>query len=838
MNDEGIVGEHREHLVRERRGHAAFARTRRRAYVENRGTLDQLDRYLDDATQTKPLVVTGASGTGKSALLAHWAARVVLDRPDATVITHHVGAGTFGSELSALLRHLMLEITEHFDVGERITDDPTELADQFLSWTPYLRGRTTVVIIDGINQIVRHDSVTALLCWIPDPLTADLRIVLSTIHDAPVAEAAREHGCREIVVEPLDESARREVARRFIGGEGAIPRENRSVAVRIARDRRSANPLFLRTSLEELRYVEPSVGRETSTSRFLEAEDLPTLFERVLERIEGEFGRRLVSTCFRMIDASRNGLSSEELADLAGVQRERVERFLATLDYQLLRRNGLYSFFHEHFRSAVRQRYAATNQSRKGALRRLGSYFRTRPIGDRRADEEPAAWRDAGRLDELAITLAEPALLDYLRRNGRVGDSIGYWRLLGEAGETVEGVYVDHLSGLTPSFLIRYCNSIGDLALDLSDYPAAEGMYRRGLEVCPERSSDAVATIDDGSAPDDRTRECIHLQLGLGIVLRARAMFDEAEETLDRLIGGLDRTDGVSALHGRTLDTLASVHYYRNDFSRALVLHERAHSILRSRNGDDHVDSIEAEMNVLACLQGLRQTGRAEEGYRSLIDRCEQSLGPDHVKLADIYHNYAMLQEDLGNHDRMGEYLERALAIVTRLFGDDHVRVASELVALSVVDRKLGEYERAEERIRRSLAICESRVGVDHPLYATTLGRLAVLCNELGRSEEAEQYQRKVLEIRIARHGDDHSFTHRTRLNVGNALLKQDRLADALPFFRRSALVMCRRFGPENPWSLKWKDRYLSIARSLGETEEAAEIESEWQALLDETSRA
>src|SRR5688572_29735537 len=85
-------------LERERRGHEAFARTRRRAYVENRGVLDRLDRYAavtpGDATagRSLPLVVTGDSGAGKSALLAHWSERYRLDNPDRFIITHYVGA--------------------------------------------------------------------------------------------------------------------------------------------------------------------------------------------------------------------------------------------------------------------------------------------------------------------------------------------------------------------------------------------------------------------------------------------------------------------------------------------------------------------------------------------------------------------------------------------------------------------------------------------------------------------------------------------------------------------------------------------------------------------------
>ncbi len=372
------VESRRLRLERERRGHEAFARTRRRAYVENREVLERLDRYAaggplvetgDDLR--RPLVVTGEPGSGKSALLAHWEARYQNDHPDTIIISHYIGAGTLGADLSGMLRHLMLELSERLDIPEEIAENPEDLPDQFLGWVPWLRGRRVILIIDALNQLRGDLSPNEILSWIPPELGESLRILFSTLEDS-ILEATRELAWNELTVEPLSEKERFEVARRFIGGESRYSGLRTGQIHQVTASRRSSNPLFLRTSLEELRLRNRNPSTDEKSDNYLEADSLQTLFDRILVRIESEFGVRLVSTALRMIHASRNGLSRDELVDLCGVRPERIDRLLAALDYQLILRDDLYTFFHDHLRQAVEVRYVSTLQSRKAAHRRLG----------------------------------------------------------------------------------------------------------------------------------------------------------------------------------------------------------------------------------------------------------------------------------------------------------------------------------------------------------------------------------------------------------------------------------------------------------------------------------
>ena len=56
-----------------------------------------------------PLVVLGESGSGKSALLANWAARYREKHTDAFMIQHYIGATPYSADWASMLRRIMGE---------------------------------------------------------------------------------------------------------------------------------------------------------------------------------------------------------------------------------------------------------------------------------------------------------------------------------------------------------------------------------------------------------------------------------------------------------------------------------------------------------------------------------------------------------------------------------------------------------------------------------------------------------------------------------------------------------------------------------------------------------
>jgi nephrocystin-3 len=81
----------------ERHRHAAYGATRQRIYVGGEKYFKVLDSTMRDR-KFKPVIITGQSGAGKSALLANWAARWSKRHPQDAVITHYLGSGVDSAE--------------------------------------------------------------------------------------------------------------------------------------------------------------------------------------------------------------------------------------------------------------------------------------------------------------------------------------------------------------------------------------------------------------------------------------------------------------------------------------------------------------------------------------------------------------------------------------------------------------------------------------------------------------------------------------------------------------------------------------------------------------------
>src|SRR5207247_1571578 len=108
----------------ERRMHEAFAAARRKAYIADVENISALNRNAESGRV--PLVVTGPSGMGKSALLAYWSKYYKARHPEALIVSHFIGLTGTGSSSKNVLRHLVAAAHEHLNdpsLVARVDDD-------------------------------------------------------------------------------------------------------------------------------------------------------------------------------------------------------------------------------------------------------------------------------------------------------------------------------------------------------------------------------------------------------------------------------------------------------------------------------------------------------------------------------------------------------------------------------------------------------------------------------------------------------------------------------------------------------------------------------------------
>ncbi len=389
----------------ERSRHEAFSISRRRAYIANPVYLKNLNDHAKG--DGPPLTVYAESGSGKSSLFAFWADQFRRKNPGAHVIEHYVGIGATATDHYAVIRHLCMEVKERFGREEEIPSDPKELETAFGQWLGYAEhelaktGEKMVLILDGLNQL----QGTALeLHWIPEVINPSIRLIISSTIEGTLMKL-RARGWSELGMQALSEPEREAVVVRYLAEYRKSL--NTEQITTIASDHKCGHPLFLKTVLEEIRMVGRHEELDQHIDYYLKTTGTEDLFQRVLERMEEDHGVRAVRTILSLIGLSRSGLDERELSEISGVSRLKVTAITAGLDYHLVRKAGLLTFFHDYLRRAVEKRYLMEASVREERYRVLADYFEGGEVTLRRSLELLHALEALGSHERLHGALSD-----------------------------------------------------------------------------------------------------------------------------------------------------------------------------------------------------------------------------------------------------------------------------------------------------------------------------------------------------------------------------------------------------------------------------------------------
>ena len=400
-------------LDREAAEHEAFARSRTGVYVGRDRYFHALDQHA--AGDGPPLVILGESGSGKSALLANWALRYRTANPNDLFLMHFIGATPASADWAAMVRRILGEFNRRLDLRIEIPAQPEELRAAFANALSVAAKRDRVVVVlDALNQLENRDQASGLV-WLPAVVPANMRLIVSSL-PGPALDELRRRAWPELNVEPLDLAERQHlIFQYFKQYTKALSAER---ARRIANAPQSANPLYLRALLEELRIRGEHEKLDWKIEHYLGAANADALYEKILTRYEEDYGRErpeLARDAMSLLWAARRGLSEAELLDLLGSAGQPLPAALwaplyLAAEQSLVSRSGLINFSHNSLRQAVEEKYLAQEAEQRGAHLRLANYFEAREGELRQVEELPWQLAKGKDWDRLANVLAKPSL--------------------------------------------------------------------------------------------------------------------------------------------------------------------------------------------------------------------------------------------------------------------------------------------------------------------------------------------------------------------------------------------------------------------------------------------
>ena len=439
--------EERDPLDVEREMHDLFAADRTRRFIGRADYLNRMRQFCEKPDRGSLLLVTGKPGSGKSSLMARFSEEIQHAHPDWLIIPHFIGASPDSTNLRRSLRRFYAEINRHLELDEVVPEDTRELLNGFSDkLNQAAQANRVLFVIDAVNQMEKADTPQDMT-WLPVNPPENVFWVVSTLAGDALDALMNRQPVR-VEVRGLDAH---EVGRLVDDYLAEVRKAFPSPQIRenFLAKLDSGNPLYIMVALEELRIFgsfEQLAGRID-----LLPDDVPALFQQVLERIENDFAAwpGLVADALSVIACSRQGMTPEEMQTLLAEYaptREPINlpqhppkglfsrvlnffkrhpgpkappipavpdklpdmvwsRLRLSLDAYLFERSGAVDFFHGQLKEAVGARYLSTDAERDRWHQTIADYFE-----NRWAEPYPRA------LDELPHQLAKAKDWDGVER--------------------------------------------------------------------------------------------------------------------------------------------------------------------------------------------------------------------------------------------------------------------------------------------------------------------------------------------------------------------------------------------------------------------------------------
>ena len=822
-------------LAQERLGHEAHARHKLFACIDRPQHQAALRAYVAQTDrQGKGLVVTGYSGSGKTALLAAWARDWAQDHPDDFLFQHYFGASPSSASPDGFVRRLLSELKQRFNLPDEMPVGSDKLREALPHWLAQTTGRGRIVLVlDGLNQVQGTDAERRLN-FLPQFFQPHVKVLASSL-PGPALDALRERGWSEHHL-PLADAAEIDT---MVGEYFRIHARHVDVAGRpldtpLRRQLVAApgckNPLFLRTLLEELRQFGSIEKLPKRVAHYLEADTPPDLFQRVLVRWQEDFDGHdrprapgepgLVRRALTHLWAARQGLSEAEWLDLLGADGEPLPRahwsplFLA-VEPHLNQRSGLFAFGHDFLRQAVAAAFVPAIDAQWAAHLALADYFAAVPITARSCDELPWQLWQAEERDRLRTCLLEIDRFLEIHKRNHV-ELMHYWVWLGE--ERLMGKpYLASFEAWAEN-PGRQNARLGFVANELGYFLNHGALHLEAEPLCRH-----VLAINEALYGPDHSDVAVSLN-NLAQVLKATSRPREAEPLYRRALAITEGSYGPDHPYVATgLNNLAGLLDDTNRRTEAEPLYRRALAIDEAAFGPDHPDVAIRLNNLAQLLHATNRWADAETMMCRALAIDEASYGPDHPRVATDTSNLAQLLCDTNRRTQAEPLMRRALRIDEASYGPDHPAVATDLNNLASLLHATNRLAEAEPLMRRALTITEVTYGSDHPKFATRLNNLAQLLHATNRLAEAEPLMRRALAITEASFGPDHSDVAGCLINLAGLLYATRRLIDAEPLMRRALAITEATYGPEHP---KVAISLNNLAQLLQATDRLAEADA------------
>jgi tetratricopeptide (TPR) repeat protein len=771
-------------LILERRKHEAYGGSRLGLYLGGKQNFQALDAAMMAET-FKPVLITGASGGGKSALIANWSRAYSEVHPDTLEIVHYLGSGADAGDPVKLVTRLLQEISRITGDELKLESDPQKILDALPEWlaraSSYAEreGRQWLILLDGLDKL----SSLRDLRWWPGFLPPRVKLVVSCLDGEVQDEARKRMVWAEIKVHPFTPEEQREFITEHLGKYRKSLKPEQ--VARVQEHPLSGNPLFLRTLLEELRIFGVHEELEKKITWYLESHTADQLFTKVLERVEGDTDANAVRSAMEAIWASRAGLSQDELLAITGLVPATWAPIHNALDEAIFESGGRIQFGHDFLRTAVEELYLDTKTKKKAAHIRIAAHFDDiaceEGVDSRLVEELPWQLRKAGRKKELIDALTDKAIFEGLYDRDTY-ELTNYWLVLRQ----------DPVSHYENAWREWKSDAEDDIDLSRAGFRLAEFLRMMGStsSLLEEMYGQAVVALGEDGEYKDEGR--ISVENSRGLFLLNQGNFVEAEAI----------------------------------FRKGLLELEAA-------VGRHHPDALDAINNLAQSLWRQGKNAEANPLYGEVLEARVKLFGENHPRTISSLIGSGNVASALGKHEEARRLMERVLCASQRVYGEVAEQTCGCSMNLANLLRDMGSHQEAEPRYVAAESGFRELFGSDHPLTLSCRSNHAILLCRSGNPKRAKKTFQDVLSRRIEIFGKRHPDVFASLNNLATACELSGDFKSAENYYRESLAGRLRLLGPVHHDSVQCVNNLGNLLEKIGNPVGAEKVFTDYLRKID-----
>jgi tetratricopeptide (TPR) repeat protein/Cdc6-like AAA superfamily ATPase len=740
------------------------------------------------------MALTGASGRGKTAMLAALVKDWKSHYPDGDAVFHFVGATSSGRLAEGLFSRLLRLVAR--SAGKEV---PGGLSKDFLPNAlrklieEFPADKQLLIAVDDFDYVFKSDGFD--LRWLPGEIPANVSILLSALDDKAWSEKNLRQlgkaGAALIPLPALRETERKEIIR-LIPSLWAKTLDSRQIDL-LSDHPGTNNPLYLTIALEELRKFGSFERLEKRIQSFPQQggeQGLILLYRQLLGRLERELDRELVKQALGLLACSLTGLSEEEISQLCpDVDPENLAQLWRELRVHLLFSQGSLSFYHETLRLTVQELYLDAEEDKHYFHQQLADFFEGCPNRERALAEELEHNHALGRKDTIRSLLCTPENYVIMRHSypnwlnanwNRIGENNPIALLHASLCENL-GAYeqvLDHKEGIPLNFWqiseksteLKFYNEKNDKHI----HPVlADWQHDWLIELSRSVEEDKIF----GEAQFYLAVKCLAiLEAELGAV-HARTL--EALSVALPMLATQMNPDSAREYHTRAF--MMAMMYLPEHHPVCLRIRMLTQDYLREVNPEH---SFRADFEELAAaFVNAESCDKLRELERDALIREDQR----NVFFANLLIRHSQMLRQAGESEASYEFCQKAVKFCDRQLGPVHefAVLARNNLAMNYVDQR-NDFESGRKILEETLSYSDSRVGSSSYIGLSLLNNLSTTLGNAGKFEEALPVYRETLDRKTEVYGAGSASTLHSVYNLGFCHWNMGHFDEALKLCRQA----------------------------------------------------